>query len=169
MMWARHPAIARRWAKKYGSTPNKAGGGLKQAVNQAAQKKKPVVSKEEKPSTPTPTPLPRQKPKQSPPIYQRPVTPSPQPKQRPVVTPLPQQKPRPAESADRREQLTNALNRMKSRTANRSNLGGTRQALDRTQKMQRQGLMIKNVGGSDYTGPVNTREQNLRENTRKLK
>ena len=31
MMWARHPAIARRWAKKYGSTPVNRGNSSSDA------------------------------------------------------------------------------------------------------------------------------------------
>lgn len=40
-MWAKHPAIARRWAHKYGSLPVKEGAGKKQVANQAIIKKMP--------------------------------------------------------------------------------------------------------------------------------
>ena len=39
-MWAKHPAIARRWTNKYGSTPVNSGGGRKQVVNQKIQQLK---------------------------------------------------------------------------------------------------------------------------------
>jgi hypothetical protein len=47
LMWSKHPAIARRWAKKYGNVPVNRGAGVGQVANQAKQKKKPVQPQED--------------------------------------------------------------------------------------------------------------------------
>src|SRR4030095_270100 len=191
MMWARHPAIARRWAHKYGSTPittnvqqrrtkpstteSKVPVGRRNPPTPVVRRNAPKKNEGETvsrtttayktpptgPSTPpsgpgTFKPTGKYEAKTSPPKDTVETGPEPKVKQQAGTVK------RNARSSGDRDKIINALNRMRgNKKAFESN------KLDKVQQMQRKGLMVANVGRPNYSGPINTRAQNIAENKRK--